>query len=102
MKGVLKLFEISEALKQLQENPEDLSELPGLIAKVEEMEQWTETQETSYQEHISKLQTANRNLLAQVPIPGHEPDNGEEPTGPTFADAQKELVNAMENIGGNY
>jgi hypothetical protein len=85
---------IADALKKLQENPEDLSTLPQLIANVETIE----GNETEYQTRIQKLQDINRSYLAQIPIPGNEPENNnEEDTQPTLEDAKQYLV---EHLGG--
>lgn len=87
--------EIAEALKKLIEDSEDLSILPQLVAKVEELE----NSEAIYQERISRLQEVNRNLLAQIPIPGAEPDTDEEEEKqPTLEDAKQYLIEAL---GGN-
>lgn len=84
--------EISKALKKLIDNPDDLSELPQLVAKVEEMEQ----QEQTYQERINTLQQINKNYLAQIPIPNQEPEPDQDDT-PTLEDAQQYLI---ETLGG--
>jgi len=74
-----------------------LSTLPQLVAKVQELE----GQDEQYQERINKLQEINRNYLAQIPIPGEEKKKDDEPEEIKFEDAQKELLNAMKNMGGN-
>ena len=90
-------MKLSEALRALIDNPDDLSTLPQLVAQVEQLEQ----SEESYQERIDKLQAINRSYLAQIPIPGEEPKpaDDEEPTV-SFEDAQKELLNAFQSVGG--
>lgn len=93
--------EVINALKELQENPEDLSSLPTIIGQLEEYNTNHSTQEEEYQERIMKLQQANRNLLSQIPIPGAEPKSEEEDNKVTFEDAQQELLKAMNNVGGN-
>ena len=84
---------IADAFKKLQENSEDLSSLPNLIAKVEEIE----GNEMMYQEKISKLQEVNRNYLAQIPIPGQEPKEEEPEEEPTIEDATNYLI---DKLGG--
>jgi len=86
-------MKLSDALKALITNPDDLSTLPQLVSQVEALEQT----EFSYQERISKLQDINKSYLAQIPIPGNEPE-APEPTAPTFEDAKNYLV---ETLGGN-
>lgn len=88
-------MKISQALRKLLENPDDLSELPGLIAKVEEMEK----QEEVYQERINKLQEINRSYLAQIPIPGEEQEDKKEDKQPTLEDAKQHIINTL--TGGN-
>lgn len=84
---------ISKALKKLIENPDDLTALPSLIAQVEELED----SEENYQLRIGKLQDLNKKYLAQIPIPGNEPE--EEPNEqPTLDDAKNYLI---KKLGGN-
>lgn len=94
--------DIIETLQALQENPDDLSNLPTVIAQLEEYNASHTEQEEQYQERIIRLQEANRNLLGQIPIPGKEPDNSQDDDQVTFEDAQKELINAMNSVGGVY
>lgn len=93
------MSELSKALKAIKENPEDLSSIPQLIARAEELE----SQDFDYQERITKLQEYNRNLLSQIPLPGEEPP-AQEPQDEevTFEQAQSELFNVLENTRGNY
>lgn len=93
--------EIIEALKALAENPDDLSTLPQVISKLEEMQQEYTSLENDYQERIIKLQQANRSLLSQIPIAGNEPQQEEGKKKVTFEEAQEEFINAMKNVGGN-
>lgn len=86
---------LSDALKKLIENSEDLSSLPQLVAQVATLE----TTEEGYQNRIAKLQDVNRNYLSQIPIPGEEPKaKEEEPQEATFADAKDYLI---QSLGGN-
>lgn len=90
--------QLADALKKLQENSEDLSQLPLLIAQVEKIE----SSEVDYQSRISKLQEINRNYLAQIPVPTGNPHQQQEPTNndePTMEDAKQALINALQ--GGN-
>ena len=96
-------MEISEALQKIIENPDDLSTLPQIVAKVQELEEKVQKFpeiEHQYIERIERLQEINRSLLAQIPIPGQE--KKEENTEPeiTLEDAKKALFQAMNNVGG--
>lgn len=82
---------ISKALKKLIDNPDDLSTLPQLVSQVEAMEQ----AEFTYQERISSLQNINKSYLAQIPIPGNEPQAPEEDKAPTLEDAKQHLINTF-------
>lgn len=87
--------QFADALRRLQQNPEDLSELPQLIAQVEQVEDSV----TTYQQNISTLQDINKKYLAQIPVPGELPGKKEEePEEPTFEDAKAYLV---ETLGGS-
>lgn len=93
------MSELSKALKAIKENPDDLSTLPQLIARAEELE----GQDFNYQERITKLQEYNRNLLSQIPLPGEEAPATEPEDEPvTFEQAQGELFNVLENTRGQY
>jgi hypothetical protein len=89
-----KPMKISEALKALIANPDDLTTLPQLVAQVEEMEK----SEFGYQERISQLQNINKQYLAQIPIPNAEPLKKDEEQEPTLEDAKEALLSAL---GGN-
>ena len=93
--------EILEILNGILENPDDLSSLPQAINRLSELNNdWVE-QEGNYQERINSLQQANRNYLSQIPVsPTDDLEDTSEDEAPTFEDAQKELLNAMQNIGG--
>ena len=95
------MSEISKALKALIPTEEgqdiDLSSLPQLIGKVEELEQ----AEVGYMERIDKLQQMNRNYLAQIPIPGNEKkeekeEEKEEEKPLTAEDGIKALTNIFK------
>lgn len=93
--------EILEMLKNLVENPEDMSQLPQAISRLEEMRQQQSDIEGQYQDRISKLQEANRSLLSQIPINTGNPEPDPEDEKVTFEDAQEQFLNAMKNVGGN-
>ena len=100
------MSELSKALQALIDNPDDLSSLPQLVAKAQELEEKLAEfpkVEEQYQERINKLQEINRSYLAQIPIPGNEPtnDKDDQDKAPTFKEAQQELLKAMQNVGGN-
>lgn len=87
-------MKLSEALKALIANPDDLTALPQLVATAEALE----TSEFGYQERIAKLQDINKQYLAQIPIPGAEPTKkDDEPKEATLDDAKQYLV---ETLGG--
>lgn len=95
--------EIIEALQALIKNPDDLSSLPGVITQLQERQNEITQREADDLDRITTLQQANRSLLAQIPVGTGEPDNKDknEDDKVTFEDAQKELINAMNNVGGN-
>jgi hypothetical protein len=84
--------QIANLLKKLQENSEDLSTLPQLIAQVETLE----AAETDYQVKIDNLQKINRSYLAQIPVPS---DKTNEPPAaapePTMEDVKNYLVQSI-------
>ena len=85
---------LSDALKAIISDPEDLTQLPTIIEKVAQLE----ASELQYQERISKLQNLNKEFLAQIPIAGEDTkaeDQQEEE--PTLEDAKAYLV---ETLGG--
>lgn len=89
------MAQIAEALRKLIENSDDLSALPQLVAKVEELE----NSEVEYQSRIQKLQEVNKSYLAQIPIPSSEPPAEEEKEEePTLEDAKAYLI---KTLGGN-
>lgn len=95
--------ELSKALETIIENPEDLSNLPQLVAKAQELEKKLgefAAIEESYQDRIAKMQEYNRSLLAQIPIPGQE-EKSDKPEEYSFDKAQEEFLNAMKSVGGS-
>lgn len=96
-------MEISKALQKIIENPDDLSTLPQIVAKVQELEEKVQKFpeiEQQYMERIERLQETNRSLLAQIPIPGQEEKEEETEPEVTLEDAKEELFKALKNIGG--
>ena len=96
-------MELSKALQQIIENPDDLSALPQIVAKVQELEEKVQKFpdiEQQYMERIERLQEINRSYLAQIPIPGQEQKKEDPEPELTLEDAKEELFKAMTNIGG--
>lgn len=89
------MSELVKMLKAIKDNPDDLSKLPEIIAKVEKME----ASEMDYQERIHKLQEINKSYLAQIPVPGNEPKDEPKDNTPTIEDAKQHIINAI--TGGN-
>lgn len=92
--------DILKALQAIIDNPDDVSGLPNVITRLQEIKATHTQAESDYQDRIMKLQDANRNLLSQIPI--HTGEEGKAPDEPevTFEDAQEQLLNAMKNVGG--
>lgn len=85
---------LSDALKAIISDPEDLTQLPTIIEKVAQLE----ASELQYQERISKLQNLNKEFLAQIPIAGEDTKSDEQQDeDPTLEDAKAYLV---ETLGG--
>jgi hypothetical protein len=81
--------QLAEALRALITNSDDLSSLPQLVARVEQLE----ADEGNYQERIAKLQDINKSYLAQIPIPNQQQQQeDEEEKEPTLEDAKEYLV----------
>lgn len=85
---------LSEALRKIIENPDDLSTLPQLVELAEKQE----ADETGYLERIAKLQEINKSYLSQIPIASNEPKIDVQPKEPTLEDAKQYLI---ETLGGN-
>lgn len=85
---------LSDALRAIISDPEDLTQLPSIIEKVAELE----ASELQYQERISKLQNLNKEFLAQIPIAGEDTKvDDQQEEEPTLEDARNYLV---ETLGG--
>lgn len=89
---------LSEAIRKLIADPEDLTNLPAILAQAEQME----TGEADYQDRIVKLQKLNKEYFNQIPVVAEINPPGSEEKEVTFEDAQNELVKAMQNMGGNF
>lgn len=89
---------LSEAIRKLIADPEDLTNLPAILAQAEQME----TGEADYQERIVKLQKLNKEYFNQIPVVAEIKPPEQEEKEVTFEDAQNELVKAMQNMGGNF
>lgn len=68
-------MKLSEILKAIIENPEDLSTLPQAVELAKELETEIDTQA----EQIGTLQENYRKVLKMVPIPDNEPKQDPEP-----------------------
>lgn len=87
------------ALKALQENPDDMTQLPQIIEQVATLE----GEIGSYQERISNLQQINKEYLGMIPVETNvteEVEKDVEPEEPTFKDAQEQLMKVLQNSGG--
>ena len=85
---------LSDALRAIIADPEDLTQLPTIIEKVAQLE----ASELQYQERISKLQNLNKEFLAQIPIAGEDTKmDDQQDEDPTLEDAKAYLV---ETLGG--
>ena len=90
---------LAEALKALQENPDDMTQLPQLIEQVASLE----SEVGGYQERISSLQQVNKEYLNMIPVETNQTEKDPEPTEPvepTFEEAQEQLLNVLQNSGG--
>lgn len=85
---------LSDALRAIIDDPEDLTQLPTIIEQVAQLE----ASEIEYQSRISKLQNLNKEFLAQIPIAGEDTktEDQQDPE-PTLEDAKQYLV---ETLGG--
>lgn len=93
------MAKLSDLIKQLIENPEDLSVLPTLRDAAVEYE----NNEVEYQTRVEKLQSSNRNLLKMIPVPEEpkqpeQPESSENLEAPTLSDG----VEAMQNLLGGH
>lgn len=86
-------MKLSEMLRKIKENPEDLSTLVDAIAQAENLEE----NDTKQIEQIGKLQENYRKVLQMVPVPGDEKEDEEKPPAPpTIDDAVEEIRNQLK------
>lgn len=86
---------LTDALQAIAANPDDLTQLPHLIAQVAAIEE----KEFDYQTRIKTLQDTNFAYLQQIPMTGNEPPAGpEKPDEVTLQDARDTIIALM---GGN-
>lgn len=86
---------ITDALRAIAANPDDLTQLPHLIAQVDAIE----AKEFDYQTRIKSLQDTNYAYLQQIPSKGNEPPAPPEPPAEvTLNDARDTIIALM---GGN-
>lgn len=85
----------TDALKAMQQNPDDMTQLPQLIVQIEQLEQ----SEFAYQERIAKLQEINKAYLAQIPVTTEEPNKKDEPPAEVTLDDARNTIIAL--MGGN-
>lgn len=83
---------LADALKKLTENPDDLTALPDLITKVNDIED----SEVKLLDRVDKLHEANKRYLQMVTVSEPKADVKEEPEEiPTL----EELAKIMSNKG---
>ena len=86
---------LTDALQAIAANPDDLTQLPHLIAQVSAIE----AKEYEYQTRIKSLQDTNFAYLQQIPMTGNEPPKTPEPPAEvTLNDARDTIIALM---GGN-
>ena len=86
---------ITDALRAIAANPDDLTQLPHLIAQIDAIE----AKEYDYQTRIKSLQDTNYAYLQQIPSKGNEPPKVPEPEPEaTLQDARDVFISLM---GGN-
>jgi hypothetical protein len=84
---------LSALLKQFQENPDSTDILAQALPLALEYE----TSEASYQTRIDQLQSANRNLLKQIPMTPQEVPKAPEPPKEISVE---DGLEAMKNLLG--
>lgn len=86
---------ITDALRAIAANPDDLTSLPHLISQIDVME----ARETDYQTRIKSLQDTNYAYLQQIPMTGNEPPAPPEPPAEVTLNDARDTIIAL--IGGN-
>ena len=86
---------LAKALRKIIDNPEDLTELPQIIAQVEAQEKEID----DYQSRIVEMRELNKKYLSMVPISDSDPTEADSETDEpvTLADAKEYLV---QTLGG--
>ena len=84
------MIKISDALKNILSNPDDLSALPQLAEQVAALEE----AEANYQNRISQLQEVNRKYLQMIPLP-NDPEKPLDPPKPNWQDESKAFLNGL-------
>ena len=86
-------MKLSELLKKIKDNPDDLSVLVDAINQATEMER----NDTDQLEQIGKLQENYRKVLKLVPVPDDKPpEDKPEDKPPTIDDAVNEIRAQMK------
>ena len=84
------MIKISDALKNILSNPDDLSALPQLAEQVAALEE----AEANYQNRISQLQEVNRKYLQMIPLP-NDSQKTIDPPKPNWQDESKAFLNGL-------
>lgn len=85
---------LSQLLQQVRDNPDATDALAQALTLAQEYE----TSEGTYQTRIDQLQSANRNLLKQIPITPQEPPKAPETPKELTIDDAAEAMNKL--LGG--
>ena len=86
---------ITELLKKMLDNPDDLTDLPGVIEQVANLE--TEHQEAL--DKVGEMHELNRKYLSMIPIADSlEPEQEEQRPDPiTFDDAVNSIMQEIQS-----
>lgn len=86
---------LTELIKQLRENPEDIN----LIPEIESLAIEHENNEVEYQSTVTKLQSSNRELLKMIPVyePPKQPDPQQDEVKPVVP-MMDQAISAMQEI----
>lgn len=86
---------ITELLKKMLNNPDDLTDLPGVIEQVAKLE--TEHQEAL--DKVGEMHELNRKYLSMIPIADSlEPEQDEQKPDPiTFDDAVNSIMKEIQS-----
>ena len=83
---------LSNALKAIIENPEDLTALPQLVEQVAQLESDMDV----YHQKIVDMRELNRKYLSMIPITGEEPPEPKEEAPVTLQDAREYMIQQYE------